>query len=107
VSGSRTSGTLASGPADDRPSPPDAAVARAGAADAKRVEGNLLDAKRVDGRRSSELIAVGALLEPIAAERGIEVCDVSWTSEGGGRTLRVTIERPLPEGTAWRPELGF
>ena len=73
----------------------------------ERASDAVVDQQAAADPAAAALRAVRGLLAPIAAERALEVCDVAWTSEGGARTLRITIERPLPEGTPWRPELGF
>lgn len=53
------------------------------------------------------LAPIRAAIEPVLRAHAVELADVAWTTEHGSHTLRVTIERPLPEGTKWRPELGF
>lgn len=57
--------------------------------------------------QQERLASVRTTIEPVLRAHAVELADVAWTSEHGGLTLRITIERPLPEGTPWRPELGF
>lgn len=50
---------------------------------------------------------IQAAIAPVLQAHGVELADVVWTTEHSALTLRVTIERRLPPGTPWRPELGF
>lgn len=63
--------------------------------------------KRKDQREDTRLVAIRAAIEPVLAAHAVELGDLAWFQEPGGLTLRLTIERPLPEGEVWRPELGF
>ncbi len=58
-------------------------------------------------QQEEALAPIRAAIEPVLRAHGVELADVAWTTEHASLTLRVTIERPLPEGTKWRPELGF
>ncbi|MBW2458967.1 MAG: ribosome maturation factor RimP, partial [Deltaproteobacteria bacterium] len=42
-----------------------------------------------------DLVAVRALIEPVAVAHGLQIHDVVWTSSRGGNILRVTLEQPL------------
>lgn len=55
-------------------------------------------------QRKERLAAIRAAIAPVLRAHAVELADLAWAS---GPTLRVTIERPLPAGTPWRPELGF
>jgi ribosome maturation factor RimP len=57
--------------------------------------------------QQERLASVRTIIEPVLRAHAVELADVAWATEHGALTLRVTIERPLPEGTPWRPELGF
>jgi ribosome maturation factor RimP len=62
-----------------------------------------------EAQPDARLPAIRAVVEPVLAAHAVELCDLAWTSagSGGGLTLRVTIERPGPEGEVWQPEKGF
>lgn len=56
---------------------------------------------------AARLAAIRAAIEPVLAAHAVELCDLAWTTERQGLTLRLTIERPGPEGEPWTPEKGF
>ncbi len=58
-------------------------------------------------QQEERLATVRSAIDPVLRARAVELADLAWVTEHGALTLRVTIERPLPEGTVWRPELGF
>lgn len=62
-----------------------------------------------DAQNEGRLVAIRAAIEPVLAAHAVELCDLAWTSEAGrgGLVLRLTIERPGPEGEVWQPEKGF
>lgn len=61
-----------------------------------------------DAQPDARLAAIHAAIEPVLAAHAVELCDLAWTgSPGVGLTLRLTIERPGPEGEIWQPEKGF
>jgi ribosome maturation factor RimP len=59
------------------------------------------------GTSAARLAAIRAAIEPVLAAHAVELCDLAWTTERQGLTLRLTIERPGPEGEPWTPEKGF
>lgn len=62
-----------------------------------------------DAQHDGQLAAIRAAIEPVLAAHAVELCDLAWTTEAGrsGLVLRLTIERPGPEGEVWQPERGF
>lgn len=50
---------------------------------------------------------VRGALAPLAVAHGVALVDVEWTTERGGRTLRVTIERPSAEAVVPGEPRGF
>lgn len=62
-----------------------------------------------DAQHDGQLAAIRAAVEPVLAAHAVELCDLAWTTEAGrsGLVLRLTIERPGPEGEVWQPEKGF
>lgn len=62
-----------------------------------------------DAQHDARLAAIRAAIEPVLAAHAVELCDLAWTTEAGrsGLVLRLTIERPGPEGEVWQPEKGF
>ena len=58
-------------------------------------------------QQEERLASIRAAIEPVLRAHAVDLADVAWTTEPSGLTLRVTIERALPAGTQWRPELGF
>lgn len=48
-------------------------------------------------RAQRDLDAVRTIAEPLAAEHGLELVDVEWSSARGSQILRVTIDRPEEE----------
>jgi len=53
------------------------------------------------------LASIRTAIAGVLLEHSVELADLVWTTERSALTLRATIERPLPEGTPWHPELGF
>jgi ribosome maturation factor RimP len=47
---------------------------------------------------------VRALAAPVCEQAGVDLVDVVWTTEGGARTLRVTIERVAKDGSGPSPD---
>ncbi len=68
--------------------------------------------KRSNQQDDPRLVAIRASIEPVLAVHAVALCDLGWFQEPGGRTLRLTIERPLPMSDAgvpepWEPARGF
>ncbi len=53
-----------------------------------------------DARAQRDLDAVRRIAEPLAAEHGLELIDVEWSTARGGQILRVSIDRPETETAA-------
>jgi ribosome maturation factor RimP len=72
-------------PESDIPSSPSGAASGAGSVEP------------ADQAARDELARVRAIAAPLCAANGVELVEVAWSNDRGGRILRVIIDRPLDE----------